>query len=143
MKRLMVITLDAPATHCGSEGSTCKHYIGGPGRSCGLFGGLLDQRVEGGNPYPRRSTQCHDAEYRLNYEIARARAQSEEEERQELAAAISHAEALKRERDDARKALGEEQAEREAFNRENLRLGVRVRELETELQERGAGYGRT
>lgn len=122
MKRLMVITLDAPATHCGSEGSTCKHYIGGPGRSCGLFGGLLDARVEGGNPYPRRSAQCHDAEYRLNYEIARARAQSEEEERQELAAAISHAEALKRERDSALLALAEERDERRQLEREMRRL---------------------
>ncbi len=108
----------------------------------------------GCSPYPRRSAQCHDAEYRLNYEIARARAQSEEEERRELAAAISHAEALKRERDrallalaeerdEARKALGQEKAEREAFNRENVSLRLRVRELETELQEREAGYGRT
>lgn len=118
MKRLMVITLDAPATHCGSEGSTCKHYIGGPGRSCGLFGGLLDPRVEGGNPYPRRSAQCHDAEYRLNYEIARARAQSEESEREEFAAAIARCEALKRERDSALLALAEERDERRRLERE-------------------------
>jgi chromosome segregation ATPase len=61
----------------------------------------------------------------------------------EFAAAVAALDGMKRERDEARKALGEEQAEREAFNRENVSLRFRVRELETELQERGAGYGRT
>lgn len=61
----------------------------------------------------------------------------------EFAAAIAALDGMKRERDKARKALGEEKAEREAFNRENVSLRLRVRELETELQEREAGYGRT
>jgi predicted nucleic acid-binding Zn-ribbon protein len=58
----------------------------------------------------------------------------------EFAAAIGALEEMKRERDEARKALDEEKGEKEAFNRENVSLRLRVRELETELQEREAGY---
>lgn len=89
--------------------------------------------------------ECHRATFDEINMRAHAVIQKAEEERSggsmrsEFAAAIAALDGMKRERDEARKALGQEKAEMEAFNRENVSLRLRVRELETELQEREKG----
>jgi hypothetical protein len=140
MKRQLVIVLDAPVAHCGSQGTACKHYNAGPGRSCGLFGGLLDPKVEGGTPYPRRSAKCHDAEYRLHNERELAEQKGEERMRAELAAAISALEAMKSERDQAREQLSQVKDKHTTLAQEYTRAGLRLRDLESELRERGVDW---
>jgi hypothetical protein len=140
MKRQLVIVLDAPVAHCGSQGAACKHYNAGPGRSCGLFGGLLDPKVEGGSPYPRRLAECHDAEYRLRHERELAEQKGEERMRAEFAAAISSLEAMKSERDQARKELADERDRRGELAQGYRRVSLRLRDLENELRERGVDW---
>jgi hypothetical protein len=140
MKRQLVIVLEAPVAHCGSKWAACKHYNEGPGRSCGLFGGLLDPKVEGGSPYPRRSAKCHDAEYRLRHERELAEQMGEERMRAELAAAISALEAMKSERDQARKELADERDQRGELAQDYRRASLRLRDLENELRERGVDW---
>lgn len=140
MKRQLVIVLDAPVAHCGSQGTACKFYNAAPERSCGLFGGLLDPKVEGGTPYPRRSAKCHDAEYRLHHERELAEQKGEERMRAEFAAAISALEAMKVERDRARKELADERDHRLELAQEHSRVSLRLRDLENELRERGVDW---
>lgn len=140
MKRQLVIVLDAPVAHCGSQGTACKFYNAAPERSCRLFGGLLDPKVEGGTPYPRRSAKCHDAEYRLHHERELAEQKGEERMRAELAAAISALEAMKSERDQAREQLSQVKDKHTTLAQEYTRAGLRLRDLESELRERGIDW---
>ena len=140
MKRQLVIVLDAPVAHCGSQGTACKFYNAAPERSCGLFGGLLDPKVEGGTPYPRRSAKCHDAEYRLHHERELAEQKGEERVRAEFAAAISALEAMRIERDQARKELFDEKAQRNVLAEEYSRVRLRLRDLEADLRDRGIDW---
>lgn len=140
MKRQLLIVLDAPVAHCGSQGVACKHYNAAPERSCGLFGGLLDPKVEGGSPYPRRSVECHDAEYRLHHERELAEQKGEGRVRTEFAAAITALEAMRAERDQVREQLTLVKEKHLALAQEYTRASLRLHDLESELREQGVDW---
>ena len=142
MKRQLNIVLDMPEAHCGlvRDGQliVCKFYD--PSRLCGLFGGILDEKVAGGTPYPRRSVKCHEAEYRVLTALEKGEERGEEKMQRELAAALSAIDAMKQERDEARKALTDWQDRYKELARERETASLRLRDLENELRERGIDW---